>query len=151
MNIPKAIANLQHLTTAELAAEFEGLFGSRPRYRSPGWMRKRIAQRLQENAFGGMSAPARAELERLAGEISLPDAAPRANGAGEQSKKVTTPRAGTVLQREWRGQQIRVEVLRDGVAYKGERFKSLSAVAKHITGQHWSGPRFFHLTGRKDA
>ena len=157
MNIPAVINTLPSLSTAELAAEYEVLFGKKPRYRSPVWMRKRIAHRLQVNAYGGLAAPARAELERLAAEIQLPDAPTRANVGNDTAKNAKTkksngqPRPGTTLQREWHGTSIRVEVLSDGFVYDGEHFKSLSAVAKHITGQHWSGPRFFNLVGRKPA
>ncbi len=152
MNIPDLINSLPQLSTAELAAEFERLYGRKPRYRNPVWMRKRIAYQAQVAAFGGLSGPARAELERLAADIRLPDVATRGHVRGEVGKKPKEqPRPGTVLQREWHGTQIRVEVLPDGFVYDGEHFKSLSAVAKHITGQHWSGPRFFNLVGRKHA
>ena len=76
----------------------------------------------------------------------------RANVGGDNGKKPKgQPRPGTTLRREWHGQTVRVEVLPDGFVYDGEHFQSLSAVAKHITGQHWSGPRFFGLTRRSKS
>ena len=152
MNIPNLINRLPQLSTAELAAEYERLYGRKPRYRNPVWMRKRIAYQVQVAAYGGLSGPARAELERLAADIQLPDAPTRANVREHKPKKPKGHlRAGTTLQREWHGTSIRVEVLPDGFVYEGTHFKSLSAVAKHVTGQHWSGPRFFGLTRRSKS
>ncbi len=152
MTIAEEIAGLHNLSTAELAAEFERLYGRKPRYRSPIWMRKRIGFKLQECAFGGLSGPARAALERLAADIQLPDAATRGNVRDDKPKKSDNqPRPGTVLQREWRDQQIRVEVLPDGFEWNGNRYGSLSAVARAITGARWNGRLFFGLTGRKRA
>ncbi len=145
MTLAAQIAALQNLATAELCAEFERLHGRRPRYRSPVWLKKRIAHSLQVAAFGGLSAPARAELERLAGDMRLPAAAPTANTRGDDGRQ--QPRPGTVLQRAWHGKLIRVAVTAEGFVHEGELFASLSAVAKHVTGQHWSGPRFFNLKG----
>ena len=152
MNIAEKIAGLQDLSTAELVAEYQRLCGKPPRYRNPIWLRKRIAYQAQVAAYGGLSGPARAELERLAAEVQLPDAAIRANVRDDKPNKSNgQPRPGTVLQREWRGQQIRVEVLPDGVEWNGERYGSLSAVARAITGTRWNGRLFFGLTGRKRA
>ena len=152
MTIAEEIAGFHNLSTAELAGEFERLYGRKPRYRSPAWMRKRIAHRLQVNAYGGLSGAARAELERLASEIEIPDAATRGHVRGDNGKKPKAQlRPGTVLQREWHGQQIRVDVLPDGFAWNGERYGSLSAVARAITGARWNGRLFFGLTQRKRA
>ncbi len=61
--------------------------------------------------------------------------------------RTTAPSVGSVLEREYGGVIHRVTVMDDGVEYGGRRFRSLSAVAREITGTHWSGPRFFGLTG----
>ncbi len=65
MNIPDLINSLPDLSTAELAAEFERLYGKPPRYRNPVWMRKRIAYQAQVAAYGGLSAAARALIRHL--------------------------------------------------------------------------------------
>ena len=150
VTIAEQIAALQDLATAELAAEYERLYGKRPRYRSPAWLRKRIAHALQVAAYGGLSAPARAELDRLAADIQVPAAtAPRANVDRDTAKPTTgQPRPGTTLQREWRGQQIRVLVTADGFEWDGNTYGSLSAVAFAVTGAKWNGRLFFGLTGR---
>ncbi len=152
VNIPDVINSVPSLSTAELAAEYERLHGKKPRYRSPAWMRKRIAFKLQENAYGGLSGPARAELERLVADVRLPKAATRGHVGNHNAKKSNgQPRPGTVLQREWHGQQIRVEVLPDGFVWNSDSYGSLSAVARAITGARWNGRLFFGLTGRSKS
>ncbi len=152
MTIAEEIAGLHNLSTAELAGEYERLYGGKPRYRSPVWMRKRIGFKLQECAFGGLSGPARAELERLAADIQLPDAPTRGHVRDDKPKKSDNqPRPGTVFQREWHGTRIRVEVLPDGFEWNGNRYGSLSAVARAITGARCTGRLFFGLTSRARA
>lgn len=149
MNIADRISALQSLSTAELAAEYEGLYHRKPRYRHPAWLRKRVAFKLQENAYGGLSRAARAELSRLAADLELPQAATQGRVAHHSPKRSNgQPRPGTVLQREWRGQQVRVEVLADGFSWDGNHYGSLSAVARAVTGTRWNGRLFFGLTGR---
>lgn len=152
VTLDNQIAALQDMATAELCALFEDLHGRKPRYRSVPWLRKRIAFKLQENAFGGLPAPARAELERLAAEVHLPGAN-RTRGERDDDARGPQgrPRPGTVLHREWHGQQIRVEVAADGFVWNGTRYGSLSAVAFAITGAKWNGRLFFGLTGRTKA
>lgn len=149
MTIATEIATLQTLTVPELTARFIQVFGKKPRRRHPDFLRKRIAFQLQVAAYGGLPGPARAELERLASELRLPDAAPQDRvRTDDRASQAGRPRPGTVLQRRWHDQQVRVEVTADGFSWNGEHFASLSAIAKRVTGQHWSGPRFFNLVGR---
>lgn len=143
MTIVTEIAALADRTTAELSAQYEALFGRPPRYRSPTWLRKRIAFKLQESAFGGLSRVARDALDALQRDIALPSA-PHTEAERPRGEL----RVGTVLQREWRGLQIRVEVAKDGFNWDGRTFKSLSAVANEVTGSRWSGRLFFGLRGR---
>lgn len=149
MTIATEIATLQTLTVPELTARFIQVFGKKPRRRHPDFLRKRIAFQLQVAAYGGLPGPARAELERLASDLHLPDAPPQRRAANDEARGSTgRPRPGTVLQRNWHDRQILVEVIADGFLFDGEHFASLTAIAKRITGQHWSGPRFFNLVGR---
>jgi hypothetical protein len=96
-----------------------------------------LAYRIQEQAFGGLSSATRRRLDRAAEDLTggRRTAAPRA--------KV---KAGTRLLREWNGVVHEVIVLESSVHYRGETWPSLTAVAREITGAHWSGPRFFGLT-----
>ena len=101
-----------------------------------------ITYKMQENAFGGL---AKAILRKL--QTSAPK--------GELPAKNRQPRPsfkpGTRLVREWHGVTHTVVILADGVEWRGQRYRSLSVVAREITGAHWSGPRFFGLNrGRID-
>ena len=96
-----------------------------------------VAYRLQETALGGLKRSTRRLLERVA-----EDSIPRRSPIEMPATKVTP---GTVLIREWHGVSHRVTVLKDGVLLRGARYRSLSEVARKITGSRWSGPRFFGL------
>ena len=96
-----------------------------------------VAYRLQERVLGGLKSSTRRLLERAA-EDNV-DRRP----ATEAPATSVTP--GTVLIREWHGVSHRVTVLGDGVLLRGARYRSLSEVARKITGTRWSGPRFFGL------
>ena len=93
-----------------------------------------------------------AQCRRSAG---LPPDLKRALKAAADGKSVRGPapaiRAGTQLVREWNGRRYQVDIGDDGFVLNGERFKSLSAIALHITGTHWSGPRFFGLTNTRST
>ena len=96
-----------------------------------------IAYRRQEQAFGGLKPSTRRLLARVAEET-----AGRSSPKKPQNRRAET---GTILVREWQGNAHRVTVLDDGVAFNGKRYRSLSKVARDITGSRWSGPRFFGL------
>jgi hypothetical protein len=101
-----------------------------------------IAYKIQERAYGGRNAVLKRRLRGLAAGNDVV-------GSAE-----TLLRPGARLIREWRGTTHSVTVLEDGFDYDGKRYRSLSRIAKAITGAHWSGPRFFGLTkvpGNGDA
>jgi Protein of unknown function (DUF2924) len=98
-------------------------------------MAKAIAYDLQVKAFGGLSGRTRRTLR----------AAAKADGRFSLSR---LPSRGTRLVREWHGTRHEVEVLEDGYLWRGARHRSLSAIARAITGTKWSGPRFFGLVAR---
>ena len=98
-------------------------------------MEKAIAYDLQVKAFGGLSARIRRTLRAVA----------KADGRSSLSK---LPSRGTRLIRAWHGTVHEIEVLEDGYLWRGERHRSLSAIARAITGAKWSGPRFFGLVTR---
>jgi hypothetical protein len=100
------------------------------------FLTRAIAYRLQEKAFGGVKPSTRRLLAQTAEEA-----------ATGSSKRPQTRMAqpGTILVREWQGAAHRVTMLEDGVSFNGKRYRSLSEVAREITGSRWSGPRFFGL------
>jgi hypothetical protein len=121
-----------------LRQDWERLFGVvAPAAASPDFLQRDIAYRRQVDQHGGLSADTRRRLAALAS--GDPAAAPQA--------KTATPRLkpGSTLLREWHGRTFTVFALEDGFEMAGQRFSSLSEIAFHITGTHWSGPRFFGL------
>jgi hypothetical protein len=135
--LQQEISDLLTLDIDGLRDKWAALFGFSP---SPllgrPFMIRSIAYRLQERMFGGLKP----SIQRLLDQVC--DAAPDADLARLPKKRAS---AGTVLVREWRGVRHRVMVLDDAVVYRSQRYKSLSEVARVITGTRWSGPRFFGL------
>ena len=115
-------------------------------------MIRRLAYRIQELAYGGLSDQAKAELERIAEEDERQRQDQRAKKAKQRRPKTTHPTPGTRLIRQWKGQRHEVTAVEGGFEFNGRRYKSLSAIAKAITGAHWSGPQFFGLrTPKKEV
>ena len=139
--LAREIAHLLQLDDAALKQRWTTVFKADP---SPHFGRllmvRAIAYRLQEKAFGCLKK----STERLLDRIS---SAP----AEDAIKRLPKGRAsaGTVLIRQWRGVRHRVTVLDDEVVYRSQRYKSLSEVARLITGTRWSGPLFFGLRRRQ--
>lgn len=156
MNIAKEVAAMERMTVDQLRAKYADVFGEPNRSRHKEHLIKRIAWRMQANAEGDLSERARRRAMELANDADLRVTPPRepkpARDANERTKTVATKvRAktdllpGTVLKREYKGRTVRAMVLADGFECDGERYKSLTAVAKAVTGQHWNGYHFFNL------
>ena len=132
------IAALAEIPPAQLREPWETMEGSPAPALAPPLLRRLLAQRLQERRHGGLPALVRRELLRIAeGEPAQPL---------PQARPQLAP--GTRLVREWNGRTITVEVHDDGFRHAGRNWRSLSEIARHVTGAHWSGPRFFGLTDR---
>jgi hypothetical protein len=102
-------------------------------------LRRLLAQRLQEKRHGGLPLLVARELERVAtSDEPLP----------EPPRKTVPLTLGTRLIREWNGRTIAVEVTESGFVWEERSFRSLSEIARAVTGAHWSGPRFFGLNRR---
>ena len=143
--IAQQIAALAKMTVAELVPRYVELFGAEPHCKNRRWLFRNCAWRLQEQALGGLPADAQARLEELIAEIRLPE--PGATRPHTRRPGELLP--GTVLTREWHGEQVTVRVADDGTfVLKGVPYGSLSAVAKAVTGQHWNGNLFFGITRR---
>lgn len=158
--VAKELAALERMTVCELRERYVNLFGETTQSRNRLWLVRRIAWRMQSLAFGGLSDRARQRANELADTSDLRVTAPRVRRASpealERTKTVTgvviaksrVPLPGTVITRHYQGRLLQVKVLAYGFEFEGERFKSLSAVAKKITGAHWNGFRFFNLVGQ---
>lgn len=105
-----------------------------PKGLSKTLMRRLLATEIQSRQFGGVPPSLRKALSKPAGQIA-------------RTKRGVVQPGGRLL-REWNGVTHVVEVTPDGYAWQGQVHRSLSAIARKITGAHWSGPRFFGLTGK---
>ncbi len=135
--VAELLARLNDLTLDELRAEWRRLYRSAPPRLSRDVMRSAIAYRIQEKAFGGLSAASKRKLKEHATQIEI------TGRVRPDSRSVV--RSGARLVREWNGRTYTVAVTEDGFEYGGKTFRSLTKVARVITGAHWSGPRFFGL------
>ena len=135
-SLDEALARLETLSAAELRAEWHAVTGSPLPRVSPRLLRLAMAYELQAAALGGLS---RQTQQRLA-QIAIGKTATRAAGPG------------TRLVREWGGKLHVVTIGEDGVIRFSDReWKSLSEIARHITGTRWSGPAFFGLRQNRKA
>lgn len=134
------LGRLAELPPEELKEEWARRFGAPAPLLSPELLRLGIGYKLQEQKYGGLSRGTRSVLRQ-------------AGGRGEGGDPIRPlPRKltpGTRLVRDWHGVGHTVTVLADGFEYDGQRWKSLTAVARAITGAHWNGPLFFGLAERK--
>ena len=151
LNVGKEIAALKRMTVGELRARYAEVFGEETHARNKQWLVKRVIWRLQSMSEGTLSERARARAAELANDADLRRRPPKQLSATtrpvaqEASSDRRLPIPGTLITREYKGELLEVRVRRDGFDYEGEVYKSLSAVAKHITGSHCSGYHFFRL------
>lgn len=138
------LAALPSLPMAELWALWDAHFPRRPAHPNRRYLESRLAYRIQEQAYGALPATLRKMLVEAGAQHSKIK-----TSTGRSAQPWLMP--GTTLVREWDEREYRVTVTPEGLyALDGQVFKSLSAVARHITGTHWSGPKFFGLRERKE-
>jgi hypothetical protein len=158
LNVGKEVAALERMSVDQLRARFSEVYGEQTNARHKAWLVRRIAWRIQAQAEGDLSQRARERAAELANDADLRVSAPKAvspAAAPERTKTSTLvlasdqrlPLPGTVITRRYKGQTLQVHVLSDGFEFEGEVFKSLSAVAKRISGTHCNGYHFFRLGG----
>jgi hypothetical protein len=132
---------LATMPIARLRIRYREVFRTEPpKAFGPDLLRRSIAHRIQEKAYGGLSGPAQRLLDQAMKAFAV-----KPNG------KIVLPRQikpGSVLVREWKGRSHRVMVLADGFAYEGDVYGNLSEIAVLITGTKWNGPRFFGLRSK---
>jgi hypothetical protein len=147
--IARQIEVLRDMTIAELREAYQAAFGEPTTSRHKDFLRKRIAWRLQANEHGGLSERALRRAEELARDSDLRLVAPKGGvgrtvvGSFKPTHDRRLPMPGAVLTREYRGRTIAVTVLDEGFEYEGAVYRSLTAVAKAVTGTHWNGYHFF--------
>jgi len=138
---PAVEAELERLPTtpiADLRKRYSELFRAEPpKAFGPDLLRRSVAHRIQEKAYGGLSGPTRRLLDQL-----VKAAMAKPNGRLELPRRI---KPGSELVRTWKGRTYRVMVMADGYAHDGKTFASLSEIASAITSTRWNGPRFFGL------
>ena len=155
----REIRGLSRMTVGELREKYFEVFGEETRSRHKVFLRKRIAWRIQALADGDLSERARKRAEELANDADLRIRAPRdtaemglievgirtVTAHSKVSRDERLPSPGTLLTREFKGRDIVVEVLDHGFEFDGRSYKSLSSIAREVTGTKWNGFIFFHL------
>lgn len=160
INVTKEVSAMQRMTIGQLRAKYADVFGEPTRSRHKEYLIKRIAWRMQANAEGDLSERARRRAMELANDAELrltPPRQPKAASDGDVRTKTVATKVrastdllpGTVLKREYKGRTVRATVLADGFECDGERYKSLTGVAKAVTGKHWNGYHFFNLRSNR--
>ncbi|CAN5357348.1 DUF2924 domain-containing protein [soil metagenome] len=157
LDVEREVAALQQMPTGQLCERFAELFGEQTRSRHRTYLMRKIAWKLQTVAEGDLSERALRRAEELARSTELRVMPPKANDVAETAMILThavattdprLPAAGTEIVRPYKGRTFRVLVVDDGFEFEGQRYASLSAVAKLITGSHVNGFRFFGLEAK---
>jgi hypothetical protein len=139
------LAALQTASAAELRDQWRALFGKEPPPFNRPYLQSRLAYRIQELAYGGLRPETRARLEALGEQLD------GGNVALRRVRADSRPLPGTRLVREHGGVQHVVTVRADDFEFGGRPYRSLSAIARHITGTRWNGWTFFGLKARPGA
>lgn len=135
------IDELHRMPLAGLRKRWADLMGGDGSRFSRAYLVRRLAYRVQELAYGGLSHEARRQLKQIAAGKPV-----NANA----KRKRPDMAAGTRLIREWHGDRYEVIVQADGFLYDGKPYRSLTAIAKAITGSNWNGNLFFGIAGRRE-
>ena len=151
----KQIASLGRSTTKQLQERFRELFGYETRSNHKQYLFRRVAWRLQALAEGDLSERARKRALEIANDADLRIRAPKGFFESDPEREATgkavprnddrLPLPGTLLTRDYQGKTIVVKVLENGFEHGGKAYRSLSAVARHVTGTQWNGYGFFGL------
>jgi Protein of unknown function (DUF2924) len=139
--VEEDLDRLAVMPIAQLRVRYREVFrADPPKAFGPDLLRRSIAHRIQEKAYGGLSRSTQRLLDQMIKAY-----------AGKPNGKIVLPRRikpGSVLVREWKDKSHRVTVLADGFVYDGDTYSNLSEIAVLITGTRWNGPRFFGLRSK---
>ena len=130
------LATLEGMNRSSLVEIWSNALGGTPPKRlSSPFLRRILAFEAQTKAFGGLPKTFHNKLQRYTSDIAI-------------TSTIKLKPGGRLL-REWNGVTHVVDVVENGFMWQGKRLRSLSAIARAITGAHWSGPRFFGLNGKQ--
>ncbi len=141
--IPARLAALKTTPLPALKAQWRDLFGKEPPSNNRRYLESRLAYRIQELAYGGLKPETLRRLEILGEQYDSDNVTTR------RIRHDAKPVAGTRLVREYRGIEHTVTVLADGYEWQGRPYRSLSAIARAITGTRWNGLVFFGLKSQR--
>ena len=143
MGLAEQIASIATMNPTALREEWERVQRvPRPLSFGPDLLARALAQSLQEKVAGGLPRKVMREIQRGVAELAVTSVSPN---------RSPPLRPGTRLTREWHGRTHHVHVVEGGFDYQDQPYRSLTAIAREITGARWSGPRFFGLAGRVGA
>ncbi len=142
-SILNQLAELDSLPTEELKTRWVALYGKEPPRFNRQFLIRRLAYRIQEIAYGGLTGDDYQRMDRVLNEQGYNHLGLKL-GRGK-SGAVDRPIPGTRLIREWQGKKHEVTVLANGFEYQGKPYRSLTAVARDVTGSNWNGLVFFGL------
>ena len=137
------LAALRSATTADLKQQWRELFGREPPPHNRAYLQSRLGYRIQELAYGGLKPATLARLHALGEQLD------GGNVVLRRIRGDDRPVAGTRLVRDYQGVQHTVTVLADGYEWEGRPYRSLSAIARAITGTRWNGWAFFGLKNNR--
>ena len=158
--IGRQIDELRHMTTAQLQMKYRELFGQSSHSNHKDYLFRRVAWRLQAIVEGGLSERARQYAREIAEDADLRLCAPKHYGEAQSAVRMASasrrpdprvPAPGTQLIKRYRKETITVTVLDDGYQYGLRVYKSLSAIAREVTGTQWNGFQFFGCALRESA
>ena len=157
-SLARDIGGLQELGLADLRGRFLAVYGEEARSKNLPYLRKKIAFRIQEQMEGGLSSAAQARVLALSAAETPseqkrvvkrpPLASAPISAVNPVGRDPRLPKVGSVISREFKGFIHEVKVLEGEFIYRGRCYRSLSAIAKEITGTPWNGFLFFGLAGR---
>lgn len=153
-NLLTKIMNLKESSLEELKEKYSELFENKPApSNNKTYLWKKIAYRLQELEYGGLSVETQGKIQELIQKYDpVNNKAVRPEGIPENKPKKTNlsrnkrlPIPGTVITKEYKGISLQVKILESGFEYNSKAYKTLTAIAKEVTGAHWNGYLFFNL------
>jgi hypothetical protein len=162
-SIARTIDELRGLNVAALKLKYRQIFGEETRSSNKQFLFRRLAWQLQAKSEGGLSERARCRVAEIADDADIRMRAPKGfwNGAAptvaspldrsRDQRDQRLPAPGTLLSRRFERRDIVVKVLERGFEYEGRPYRSLSAIAREVTGTRWNGLLFFGLVERRNA
>ncbi|MFO0836119.1 MAG: DUF2924 domain-containing protein [Phycisphaerales bacterium] len=151
------IDRLKSMTVSELRVRYAEAFGEPARSGNRQWLFRRVAWRIQANAYGGLSERAIARAKELARDADIRFRPPPGEAAPPPLTRTVVPRdarippPGSVLKKTFKGSEHTVVVRDNGFEHEGRVYRSLTVVAHAISGSHWNGLLFFGLAAREKS